>query len=284
MPNDIPQKISGAFSQGTLQNRETIIRPPYNSQTMAAVNQRTKSKPQGPTNDSSAVKPQPAYQSPPVPQPVPPVYSSAPKPQPVSQAAAVPAIPKMAIPLLPNLLKKGQKAPLDTQNAGICRVTFGFGWNVTDNRCDIDASAFLVTETGKVPGDDWFVFYGQDRSPDGSVVFAQDSTHTDREMITADLSRLDQRIKKIIFVLTINEAFQNHLNFSMIRDPYVRIMDSQTRRVLLSYKMEDLYANVTSMTIGELYLHNGAWKFNPVGNGVQQDLAGQCAIYGVAIE
>ena len=37
------------------------------------------------------------------------------------------------------------------------------------------------------------------------------------------------------------------------------------------------------MTLGELYLRKGEWRFNPVGNGVSMDLAGQCAVYGVNI-
>ena len=40
---------------------------------------------------------------------------------------------------------------------------------------------------------------------------------------------------------------------------------------------------VHGMTLGELYLHQGQWKFNPVGNGVHMDLAGQCALYGVTL-
>ena len=269
MRNEIPQRIAGPLNQSTLRSRQDLIRPAYTTQTVANVNCRTASKPQ---TSLPVQQPHPVQPAHPVPQP-------AAAPQPVQSAPAAPVMQDMAIPQLPGLLKKGQKAALE---AGLRSLTFGFGWNVSDSRCDIDASAFLVTETGKVPGDDWFVFYGQDVSPDGSVRFSEDSTHTDRERITVDLTRLDPRIRKVIFVLTINEAFEQHLNFSMIRDPYVRMMDP-AGRVLLSYRMEELYANVTSMTIGELYLHNGAWKFNPVGNGVQQDLAGQCAIYGVEI-
>ena len=185
----------------------------------------------------------------------------------------------MTIPELPNLLRKGQKAPLNGAN----RLKLCFGWNVSNSKCDIDASAFLITGNGKVPSDDWFVFYSQETSPDGSVHFTLDPTHKDREIIEVDLTRVNPQIQKIVFVLTINEAFEHHLNFSMIQDPYVRILDAATNRVLLSYRMEELYANVISMTIGELYLHNGQWKFNPVGNGVNQDLAGQCAVYGVEI-
>ena len=148
----------------------------------------------------------------------------------------------------------------------------------------MDASAFLVGANGKVPDDSWFVFYGQTDSPDRSVSFGMDSSGKDREIITVDLNRLNPSIRKIVFVLTIDQAFQNNLNFSMIRDAYVRLLDANTGQELLSYRMEEYYNNVTSMTLGELYLHNGQWKFNPVGNGVHQDLAGQCAIYGVEIE
>ena len=47
--------------------------------------------------------------------------------------------------------------------------------------------------------------------------------------------------------------------------------------------MDEYYENVTSMMIGEVYLHNGNWKFNAVGNGVSKDLAGLCRLYGVQI-
>lgn len=189
----------------------------------------------------------------------------------------------MMIPNLINPLRKGQKTTLDPQNKGLQSLKACFGWNITDARCDIDASAFLITNNGKVPGDEWFVFYGQTESPDNSIHFGLDLSQKDREVISINLQRLNTSIQKIVFVLTINEAFENNLNFSMITDAYIRILNGTTNQELVSYKLDEYYSNVTSMTIGELYIHNGQWKFNPVGNGVHQDLAGQCAIYGVEI-
>ena len=207
-----------------------------------------------------------------------PVPQARPQPQPT-----LPRLPDMVMPRLVNPLRKGQKTSLDPQNRGLRMLKACFGWNIIDARCDMDASAFLTAATGKVPGDDWFVFYGQEVSPDNSVRFMEDPSGKDREIITINLQSLNSSIQKIVFVLTINEAFENHLNFSMIKDAYVRILDGVTNQELVSYKLEEYYANVTSMTIGELYLHNGQWKFNPVGNGVNRDLAGQCAMYGVEI-
>lgn len=202
--------------------------------------------------------------------------------QPVSASAPPPSAPPFSMPPLLHPLQKGQKTALALSSARP-RLTIGVGWSVTDPRCDVDVSAFLLGSNNRVPSDDWFVFYGQNHSPDGSVCFHSAPTGGDRQHLDVDLSRLDSRICKIALVFTIHEALEQRLNFSMIQDAYVRILSSDDHSELLSYQMTDYYSNVTSMTIGELYLHNQQWKFNPVGNGVSQDLAGQCAIYGVEI-
>ena len=102
----------------------------------------------------------------------------------------------------------------------------------------------------------------------------------DREIIKGDLGRLPLVISKIIFVLTIHEALERGLNISMLERPYIRFLDAQGGE-LASYCPEELYSGVTSMTLGEVYRYKGEWRFNAVGNGVKQDLAGQCALYGV---
>ncbi len=48
--------------------------------------------------------------------------------------------------------------------------------------------------------------------------------------------------------------------------------------------MDEYYSNVISMMIGEVYLHNGNWKFNAIGNGVAKDLEGLCGLYGVQVK
>ena len=184
----------------------------------------------------------------------------------------------MPVPQLKNMAQKGQKLALET-NGKLTSVKAALGWNVNNDRCDLDVSAFLLGADGKVPGDDWFVFYGQDTSPDGSTVFSM-AQNTDRELISVDLTKLDPRVTKIVFVLTINDALENNLNFSMVRDAYVRILGGDNNEIV-SFMLDEYYPNVTSMMLGELYNHKGAWKFNAIGNGVAADLAGLCARYGV---
>ena len=95
-------------------------------------------------------------------------------------------------------LKKGQKFSIAGQNgAAIQRIRMGLGWDVTNGACDLDASAFLLDQNGRIVGDTWFVFYGQTVSPDGSVMHSGDSKGMgagDDETIDIDLNRLSQSV------------------------------------------------------------------------------------------
>lgn len=185
------------------------------------------------------------------------------------------------------VLKKGQKVNL-AGNTGIAlnNIRVGLGWDIVNQACDLDASAFMLGDNGKVIGDDWFVFYGQTVSPDNSIRHSGDSNGAgagDDETIDINLSAVNPSVKKIVFVVTINEALERGLNFSMVSNAYVRVTDSTSGQELVRFSLTDYYSNVTSMMVGEIYNHNGVWKFNAIGNGVAKDLAGLCEMYGVNV-
>lgn len=185
------------------------------------------------------------------------------------------------IPSLINPIQKGQKVPLETTKK-LSKLQARFGWNISNPACDVDVSAFLLNSNGKVIGDTWFVFYGQKSSPDNSTLFSI-AQGQDREIISINFHKINPMISKIVFVLTIHEALEKHLNFRMLKDAYIRIIDQTTNTELVSFKMDEYYSNVTSMMIGELYQYQGTWKFNAIGNGVARDLAGLCELYGVQV-
>lgn len=228
---------------------------------------------------SPTTQPSPIRQAAPTPRPEPSQPQHPAPACPAGPAAQAPVLPRGPLPHFSNPVRKGQKILLS--QAPIPRVKACFGWNVSNPDCDVDVSAFLLTAQKKVLGDGWFVFYGQEASPDNSVLFSQADSPNGREQIQVDFSKLNPLVKTIVFVLTINEAFEKRLNFSMVSDAYVRIINPANNRELASYQMADYYPNVISMMIGELYIYNGAWKFNAVGNGVGRDLAGLCGLYGV---
>lgn len=175
---------------------------------------------------------------------------------------------------------KGQKVPLNFSSK---KLRVNFGWNVNNPACDVDVSAFLLSESEKVVGDDYFVFYGQESSPEKSVLFKKAETTNGLEAFDIDMAILNPSVVKIVFVMTINHALENALNFSMLKDAYIQIVDPVNNTELVSFLVEEYYDNINSMMMGEIYLHNGAWKFNAIGNGMNRDLAGLCEFYGVQV-
>ena len=184
-------------------------------------------------------------------------------------------------------LKKGSKTAIVGANGQqLSAIRIGLGWDVINQACDLDASAFMLGADGRVIGDDWFVFYGQTTSPDNSIQHSGDSQGHgtgDDEVIDINLAGVNPQVQKIVFVVTINEALENGLNFSMVQNAYVRVMDKSNGNELMRFNLTDYYQTVTAMVVGEVYKHNGAWKFNAVGDGVAKDLAGLCGMYGVNV-
>lgn len=188
------------------------------------------------------------------------------------------------------ILKKGQKTSLSQLcPGGLDLIQVGLGWDLGPNGqgYDLDVEAFMLGASGKVIGDDWFVFYNQPDSPDGSVRLLCDSKtgagDGDDEIIQVQLSRLNPQVTKIVFIVSINEAKQYGYNFSNVANAYVRIVDMKTKNEIARFQLTDYYANVNSMIVAELYNHNGAWKLNPVGDGVSADLMDLCLRYGVNV-
>ena len=181
------------------------------------------------------------------------------------------------------ILRKGQKLSLMRENPNLTAVEVSLGWRVQNLACDMDASAFLLGSNGKVVGDEWFVFYGQTSSPDGSVVHHGERGGTGEETLSIDLKKLHPSVKRIVFILTIHEALRQRLNFGMVSDAYIQVRDGSMGKGILRFRLDEYYSNVISMVVGELYEKNGEWRFNAVGNGVDRDLEGLCGLYGVQV-
>lgn len=184
------------------------------------------------------------------------------------------------------ILKKGQKFTLAGAGSSLNTIKVCLGWDVINQACDLDVSAFMLDANNRVIGDDWFVFYGQTTSPDGSVQHSGDSQGAgagDDEVITINLNSVNANVQKIAFVITIDEALQKGLNFSMVANAYVRVVDASNNNEISRFSLTDYYSNVTSMVVGEVYRRNGEWKFNAVGDGKAADLAGLCQMYGVNV-
>jgi len=193
---------------------------------------------------------------------------------------------------MPISLKKGQKVSITKDNPGLSKVVVGLGWDVnafdTGGDFDLDTAAFLLTDTGKVSGQEDFVFFGNLTHASGCAQHMGDNRtgagEGDDEQIRVDLSSVPAQITKIAFTVTIYEAEQRRQNFGQVNNAFIRIYNEQTGEELLRYDLGEDFSIETAVVFGELYKNNGEWKFNAIGSGYQGGLAALCANYGVDVE
>ena len=193
---------------------------------------------------------------------------------------------------MPVSLSKGQKISLTKGNPGLKKVVVGLGWDTnafdTGAAFDIDSSAFLLTDSGKVSKPEDFVFYGNLNHPSGAVKHCGDNLtgagDGDDEQIKIDLSAVPAEITKIDFTVTIHEAESRRQNFGQINNSLIRIYYEETGEEILRYDLGEDFSIETAAVFGELYKHNGEWKFNAIGAGYQGGLAALCASFGVDVE
>ena len=188
-------------------------------------------------------------------------------------------------------LTKGQKVSLTKGNPGLKNVVVGLGWDVNafDSGADfdLDASAFLLGANGKTAASTDFVFYNNLQHPSGAVTHTGDNLtgegEGDDESIKVDLSKVPASVEKIAFTATIHEAEARRQTFGQVSNAYIRIYDENTNQELLRYDLGEDFSIETAVVFGELYKHNGEWKFNAIVSGYQGGLAALCGSFGIEV-
>ncbi len=193
---------------------------------------------------------------------------------------------------MPVSLQKGQKVSLTKGNPGLKKVVVGLGWDVnqfdTGGDFDLDAAAFLLTDTGKVSRQEDFVFFGNLKHPSGCAEHMGDNLtgagEGDDEQIRVDLSKVPDNITKIAFTVTIYEPEKRRQNFGQINNAFIRIYNEDTGEEMLRYDLGEDFSIETAAVFGEVYKSGSEWKFNAIGSGYQGGLAALCANYGIDAE
>jgi tellurium resistance protein TerD len=167
-------------------------------------------------------------------------------------------------------LEKGQRV-----NVNLPKFVVGLGWDAnasaTGQDFDLDASVFVLGENKKILADDYFIFYNNLKSPDGSVEHTGDNTtgagDGDDESVKIDLSKINPNATEICFVVTIHDAENRKQNFGQVRNSFVRVYNPDSNEEILKYELEEDFSVETAVEFGRLYKRNGEWKFEAVGVG-----------------
>ncbi|MCP2003921.1 TerD family tellurium resistance protein [Buttiauxella ferragutiae ATCC 51602] len=167
-------------------------------------------------------------------------------------------------------------------------VLVGLGWDArsTDGQdFDLDASAFLLSQNGKVRGDTDFIFYNNLKSTDGSVTHTGDNRtgegDGDDESLKIKLDLIPADVDKIVFVVTIHDAQARRQSFGQVAGAFIRLVNDDNQTEVARYDLSEDASTETAMLFGELYRNAGEWKFRAVGQGYAGGLSSVCAQYGI---
>ena len=188
-------------------------------------------------------------------------------------------------------LRKGQKVDLTKGNPSLKKILIGLGWDTNKYDggfdFDLDAAAFLLGANGKVTSDADFVFYNNLKHASGAVEHLGDNLtgagEGDDEEIKIDLEKVPANIEKIDFTVTIYDADARKQTFGQVSNAYIRVVDDVTQQELIRYDLGEDFSVETAVVVGEIYRHNGEWKFNAIGSGWSGGLAALGRNYGVNV-
>ena len=187
-------------------------------------------------------------------------------------------------------LKKGGNLSLSKTALSLKMILVGLGWSARSTSgaaFDLDASAFMVAENGKVRADDDFIFYGKLTSNCGSVEHTGDErtgdADGDDEALKIDLEKVPAWVKRVVVCVTIHDAEDRGQNFGQVSDAFMRIVNMNGDTEIARFDLSEDYSTETAMIFGEVYKNGDEWKFKAVGQGFSGGLEGLCSQFGVAV-
>ena len=187
-------------------------------------------------------------------------------------------------------LAKGGNVSLSKEAPGLTTVIVGVGWDVratTGVDFDLDASALMIGRSGKVLTDQHFVFFNNLTSPDGTVKHTGDNLtgegEGDDEQVKVNLAAMSPDVEKIIFPVTIYDADARRQSFGQVENAFIRVVNADGNREITRFDLSEDASTETAMIFGELYRHQGDWKFRAIGQGYASGLWGIATDYGVNV-
>lgn len=201
----------------------------------------------------------------------------------------------MGISLRKEIMKKDEEVDLLVVDPTLHKVFIGLGWEAPESQdghpVDIDASAFVLGREGKVRRDTDFIFYNNLETDSGAIQHMGDNTTgekkegdaEDAEVIKVSLDTLAFDIEKVAFAVTIHNADDRQQNFGVIKNAYMRVVNSETGSELARFDLTEDASSDNAMIFGELFREGLGWKFKAMGTGSKGGLFEIARNYGVNV-
>ncbi|SHK30258.1 TerD family protein [Tepidibacter formicigenes] len=183
-------------------------------------------------------------------------------------------------------LQKGQRIDLTKGNPGLSKIMVALGWDPAKKSAggflgslfgggtsaiDCDASVLMLNENGKLANKNDLIYFGNLKSKCASVKHSGDNLtgdgDGDDEQIFVELSKVPSNIHKLVFVVNIYDCVRRKQDFGHIGNAFIRIVNLSNNQEITRFNLTDDYSGKTTLIVGEVYRHNGEWKFAAIGEG-----------------
>ncbi|WP_184764363.1 VWA domain-containing protein [Streptomyces griseoloalbus] len=171
-------------------------------------------------------------------------------------------------------MSKGSNLPVDSP---VVRVELA--WVPGLGVPDVDASALLLTEAGRVRDDGDFVFYNQPRHASDAVTHLgkRSATGAAADTVEVNLRSVEPAVERIVLCASAGGG-----TFGQVPGLALRLLDAGTGSELARFDMAA--GTETAFIGGELYRRQGTWKFRAVGQGYASGLAGLATDFGITVD
>ncbi|MFF5130211.1 TerD family protein [Streptomyces syringium] len=179
---------------------------------------------------------------------------------------------------------KGSNIPVEART-----VRAVLRWTPGPGVPDVDASALLLGDEGRVRSDEDFVFYNQPRHPSGLVRHLPKKRLVEglTDSIEADLALLEDSVHRVVLAASADGG-----SFGQVRDLRVLLYDTAggtqpsppSGDPVAVFEVQPETGDETAMLCGELYRRGEGWKFRALGQGYASGLVGLATEYGISVE
>ncbi|WP_405628655.1 VWA domain-containing protein [Streptomyces sp. NBC_00016] len=171
-------------------------------------------------------------------------------------------------------LSKGANLPVDVPD-----VRVELSWAEGAGGPDIDASALLLAQDGRVRDDRDFVFYNQPLHASGAVrhVGKRSEAGVMTDTVQVGLRSLEGAITRVVLCASADGG-----TFGQVTGLTLRLLGGDGRSEVARFEMQA--DTETAFIAGELYLREGRWKFRAVGQGYASGLAGVARDFGITVD
>ncbi|MGX6605943.1 TerD family protein [Micromonosporaceae bacterium Da 78-11] len=184
-------------------------------------------------------------------------------------------------------MRRGSNVALTREIPGLTGLVLGVRVDAGPERALVDtlvSAVILCTTEGHAVSDDHFVFFNQLSTPEKSVQQIETALGGDHDQIEVDLPDVPPAVARIVLVTYLNEGLTPRRTLGRLRSCHVRVLDlADGVELVRSENLATGLADETGIALGEVYRHQGGWKFRVLGDGYADGIAGIARDYGVTL-